>query len=466
MFYFNGNHSQTTPKTQEQFATKYLTNIFFVLNYNQQQRRNTTKRIRSSRMPRQRETKKQKALRKDNANKKVEIDTKDLRSLAETLAALSNFDASKARKFIMSPKTIMDFITGQHNIACPYLLHAILMALANENHYQILNEMSDSDIEILKQCVDFVTKRKFSIDPTIINAQIETRKNKQLTLSVNQLLDNELVITSLMISRKVISSWSDADRVLKQWADAIETFTKVKTNTHTQTNPTHVAETKSNEPGDLLNYKQLAKQLGNVKEINVYNHITRQIFGARSRLLHEKNQNNISEIRNWFVKIKRGCYVTYMLHAEHFDEYKQLFEQRTTRTKKHPVDDSKHLTQLDIKSAETSLAALVKLYDQAAQDLDTLVQKRQFIQQSIATETDEDKIDEMSIMLKDINDKVKNKRSLVEKFEKVKILNDKQKQAQTEKAAAENALRVATDSLNSINAEISEFLSTSQQNFK
>lgn len=405
------------------------------------------------------ETKQQKALRKETATQKILADAKDLENLAETLAAVSNLDATKARALVMTPQIILKLLNKTNNIRCPYILHAIFLALAAEDPYQIMDKMTTEDIDTLKRCINVAKSYKFDIDPSIITTQIKSRKAPQPNLTSRQHLDNELVITSLMISKQVVLHWNDASQALQQWTDAMETFTKVK---GTKT----VAEPEIQKANELLSYKQVAEKIGNTKAIDVYNHITRQIFAAKSKLIATTEPKTITEIRGWFVKSSRGSYKSYMLKSQFFDEYEKLFNKRSIRSPRKSASCTTRMGQLGIKAMETELSAILKLYNKAAQESDNAIQKRQFIQQELAMEINDDRIDELSAMLKKANSEVKSKKAVVEKFERAKILYEKQQQAKSAKDAAEKALREANASLKDVNADIAMFLSKTELNLK
>ena len=390
-------------------------------------------------------TKQQRALQEALLAKRTQTDKNDADILNKMFDALLHFDKEMARELIVQPKCIKRLITqNMEGLVCFYSLHAIVLALIDDNCSDILNQMTDDDIATLKECITIAMGRE-RLAPEIIESHILKRKKEMENLKQYEKWVSSCMLQSLTISKEVNTEalWNDSKKQLAIWHDAIENFVR--------TQPQIPEATKTSETNDaqqttLLTYKQIAQKLGLEKEAAVYDHIVRQIFGSRAEKISKLSTAELDEIRKWFVAAKYGSSKRYMLHSEYFDKYQKLFQNRRTRkvSPKHATRTQKsttsqtpqqttsatsQYTQLDVKALEKTLAAIVKMGQTAIENADKAVKQRQSIQDAIAKESDDNKIVELSAKLVKQNKEVIQKKSVAEKFKTAKDLYEKLQQA-------------------------------------
>ena len=173
------------------------------------------------------ETKKMKKLNAEAESNQSKQDAKDFEKIVETLSILSDFDATRARNFIIHPELILGLIDKSAcYIKCPYAMHAILLALVGENSTDILNDMSDNTIATLKQCI-IIAKKMPRLNIRKIKAAI---KANQVKIHDNKTPPAECteckrVIKTLMVSEHINGLlYEDAVSELQKWSDAIDNF--------------------------------------------------------------------------------------------------------------------------------------------------------------------------------------------------------------------------------------------------
>ena len=414
------------------------------------------------------ETKQQKYARAYVTKQQTNLYKKDADNISTTLNVLSKLDVSGARKLVTNPADIRSLIQRENGFVCLYAMHAIAAVLVNENCPDILNEMTDEDIAILQKCVSIAKQLPHPHTKFISQSEkerLERKHSGRIKLSDDttramtqfEVLENDVMLNSLAIYKKVENEqcWQDALNGLQILTDAIATFKRQSKNQE------------STGLEEIWTIQQLAEKL-DVPVYHVYNHVKHQILRSHSSLARKIGQESIDEMRNWFICVKeQGTYKRYVFRAKYFDEYKQVFTTRRTRSvktkSKTQKQNTKHSTQLDIRVMEVKLAAIIKLCTQAEQELNDAIKKRQSVQNAIGQETDDDKISELSVELVQHNDSVKQKKQIVERFKTIKSLYQQQQQAKDAKTSAEHALYDATKSLDAINAEIAAMLSTKQK---
>ena len=161
-----------------------------------------------------------------------------------------------------------------------------------------------------------------------------------------------------------------------------------------------------------LDYKQIAEKIGNGTTPNqVYGHIVRGVFSSHSRLIKSHTVSEIDEIQSWFKQEHHHSVTRYLLNAQYFDSYKQLFDARvnkvnTTPAQSHdsavpaikpkepsapapiaPANEPK-TTMLDVKAAEFLAMALIDKLNRLEAEVQA-AQERMTTAQNAATQAQE-----------------------------------------------------------------------------
>ncbi|MBE6458129.1 MAG: hypothetical protein E7011_04995 [Alphaproteobacteria bacterium] len=317
----------------------------------------------------------------------------DGKTIAHVVHALSNLDNTVARKLIQHPQQIKTLISGEHNLQCPYALHAITMALVSDNCHSILTEMSDSDIATLRSCLELAQQRA-PLPSTIIQENIRKRQNKLETLT-NQAERTECkhMLNSLNISAMVNTPtfWNDSINELKKWTMATQKHTE-NTKPHT---PAPVKD------AGYLTLTQLAKQFG-VLRYQICNHIAPYLNG--------KKQGPIAE---WFTE-HNGVI---SLDTKHLEDYKKAFASRNCRVAKTTGTSKKTRqstsskqstprTLVDLQALTTYVNKLKELLDRATQEHQIHKEKSKNLRTAIAQEESERNISRLLTEITTVNNQV------------------------------------------------------------
>ena len=389
--------------------------------------------------------------RKKASEQRNNMDKNDADIITSTLDALLQLDQEIARKLIMNPSTIKGLMDkgAKHNLKCVYALHAIVAALVGSDMSEILNQMTDSNISILKDCVS-IAKGSKQMSIETIDKHIQQRRNDaKKHLDQQRAMENSCMIKSLQIYREVNADlWDASCESLQQLSDTLDHFERAP------------QKTLAIVPNDssLCNMKDLAELLGTTD--------TKQI--------HNLKNNNKSKTDKMFVNVGNRT----MFKFEYFDELKQMFEAskcvrtpkndkaktqkketKATSKKQHGSGDKpakkKRKTMLDVKAADKYASELIALCEQQKSARDKALADRTAIQQQIANATDDDTIAELSIKLTQANDQVKTTRTALDG---VQSMLDEYTHAAEKKAAAEKALKEQDKLLKDIKAKVDEFL--------
>ena len=316
------------------------------------------------------ETKKQRATRELYEQQRAYMDKVDADNITATLRALLNFDTAKAREIIKNPRGIKSLMDTQHGLVCLHAMHAVALALVSEDCDTILNEMSDADIAVLRECIS-IAKKIHRGDPNNIKTfeakRLESRESGLKTLSDGQTCEmtqhekweNEVMLKSLEICKKVSDEafWQDSITQLDKWGNKIDNFKREKVLLKPQ--------------DTLLKITQVAEKLDTTPK-KVYQHI--------SRCLNGKNKNVAAKIKELFeFKDIKGRERISGLHESCFEEYKKLFGQIRPYNRKPKAVENKPAVQpkttqkagimLRVTALRTFLDGLVALLNEAKAEL-------------------------------------------------------------------------------------------------
>lgn len=235
--------------------------------------------------------------------------------------AMGNVDVSIALDLIMSPSKLIGLLEiesanekqnkgTKHQLKCLYALHAILLALGDQDCADVLNQMSDNEITELQECIALV-KRHPCPNKALLNTYLQQRfAREQEKLSANDRLVNTSMIYTLQIALRVADSWDRAVANLHKWSDAIAAFEREPI--LTQQEPEVAQPTKE----DLWTYGELAQKLGFPSVQFLQN--KKHHFIQRC-----KDASVVNKLKSWFVCQNGGKPA--LFKAEHFEELRALF---------------------------------------------------------------------------------------------------------------------------------------------
>ena len=400
------------------------------------------------------ETRKQQALRKSAIAAQMSRNINDADKITQTLSALLEFNATKARELIKNPCDLRTLINKETGLTCIYAMHAIAFALVGENCAEILNEMTDAGIAILKQCISDAKKiKRPNIDSVEMyrSARLEMQKTHKNIINTetgetremtsHEIWVNDQELKSLFVYTKVYDWWDDAVVQLDIWSNAIDNFVRTVPEKIEQQPqqmapaPAPVATESAAPAKKLLSTDELMKLLG----------IKKGKFQQTNRQM-TKEQDTI-----WFT-CRRG--VNRKFRVKFLEEYTAWFKSvkvpaQKTSVKPVAKQPRKISNMLDVKALEAALAAIVEMGKNSGKELNTATSMRKAVQDAIFNETDEDKIAKLSAELTHTNDIVKEKKSVYEQFNRANDLYTKLCRAQK--------------SLNNIANEVSMFIESVKQ---
>jgi len=220
--------------------------------------------------------------------------------LKSVQGALEKMDEVKMQELLLTQvDVISDLSQKQDKVAinCFWVLHAIFIALISVDCSDVLNKMSDANINKLKNTIKIASERK-ALDEAFIEGQIASVKADNSAPSSDTGRTKGVKLASLELSKTLAkkTDWSDAVSELNRWANAIDNFKRT------------VPFNKK-----WLTLKELSEALG-FDKIDKY-------YTNKSKLakIHP-------EIEAWFVlnptPAEKGLY----FDAEHFQEFKQLMD--------------------------------------------------------------------------------------------------------------------------------------------
>jgi len=411
-------------------------------------------------------TKQQRLNKEYAAKQQANMDKKDADNICETLDALLRSDPIKAREIIKNPRGIASLMQLHSGPVCIYVMHAVVSALVSENCSDILNEMSNEDIEILNKCISDAKKMKRPEDPIIVSTireRQERRETGKIKLSTNgetrnmtpyEHWENGVMLKSMAIYQKVNTEtfWQNAIGQLKRWSDAIETFER---------EPQQIATelTTDAESDELWTMDQLAEFLGIPKAQVIHKNIF--VPTDKKELWFSGNTRS----RRFISKYKYE-YKTWSDARANENKAKKTVKSTVVKPATKPAKQHSNKTMLDVRAMDAFLVKLVELGEKSRGDMDVAIQKRKSIATQINDETDEEKIEKLTKELTKVNAEVKQHKSVVEQLDRVQSLIDKKNHAQDVKDTAERALSDAEKSFNSVVEEIAAFIESAKQNKK
>ena len=256
------------------------------------------------------------------------IDKHDADKINDTVNALIGCDAAKAREIIKKPLTLMPLVTNRrNNTSCLYAMHALMVPLMSENCSDILNEMSNADIAILKSCIS-AAQKYIAPDENGVKSEIARRSEEQETgkvktgkdttrpLKIEERKTNARMLKSLTVTQQVADStlWPTCVAELHKWYKAIDEFKRDETKKPVQ-QPAHNT---SYDINTLWTLSELAQKMNDAglecDKTQIYNHIY--------RIMDKKDSDSTkTQIKTWFILDSNPK----KFKAAYFEEYKTLF---------------------------------------------------------------------------------------------------------------------------------------------
>lgn len=274
-------------------------------------------------------------------------------------------DIEGARKLIQNPYIIYNLIQNNpinnaHELKCFYAMHALLLMLIDDECTDILNQMSEDSINMLKQCLTIAKKHPH---PNIKDIE-KVLKERSAAKYVKNAYDrwiNENMIKSLNVSKNVHYLWDKANTELQKWFDIVAVFKRAdieKVSETTETTDTAQKPIVSIQNVELWTIDELAKKLG---------HKSKHSFEVKKCELIKRNPNRADEIQGWFVRstTKRS---PLLFQAIYFKELQDLFARKNKTTKK--LTSKNRPTLVDMKAFETYIESLQTLCKQTIDALE------------------------------------------------------------------------------------------------
>ena len=418
--------------------------------------------------------KNQKKTELNNYLKAIDNDAAFIDSVHDCVS--QSLDAHTAR-VLLTKKTYDIFNLVQdnekHELKCFYALHAILLALVSEDRDEILNEMSDANIDTLKKCIVIAQKR--------IRPNVKIAENKRdmrsaeiaMGITPNSMVCNGMIKTA-QIALNVNVFWDEAVAELQKWSDAIKNYKRPQSEDSVEKidrifeiqpdDNSEVSEAKENtEPKkevELWTTDMLVEKLGCK---------TKAAFQTKKSEIIKNNADRADEIRGWFiVRWRRPA----LFKAEFFGELQKLWtkgatKQKTVRNTKKNTSVAKPVvnkeekqktakqpkTLSDVKALEAYIVALCELCDNADKAVKSseTVYENAMKEAATAKPADRRKLLEHAL---NANDKIAEAQSTFDEFKQrldtaKKLLQDK---------------KHAEETLHNINAEITKMLREFKQN--
>ena len=368
----------------------------------------------------------------------------DLQIISSVYDAIHCLNADIARSVITEPCKLEGLLTNdtKHEIVCFYALHALMAPLCAENvdYTDILNNMNDQDIIVLKQMIETAQKRTQPVRADI-NKILKEREVKKHSSVIN-----DAMIQSLKIYLEVEDVWQDLNDELVRLLNSINTFehsTKAP-----EKNITEPSVDKDKKQYTYWTIEELMAKMG-------YKH--RHNFNYAKKQMLKKHKRKADKIRSWFFYAGQGTGKKQLLFkSEHFKELEKLLNDNTVikvakqpEVKNDEIVVKKPTDLVEIKSLETFLNVLQQSCEAAKAEWEAEeIAYKQIAGEALATE-DLDKRTELIGKISNANNNIKDSKkkyeSLVAQFQEAQNLLQ-------ERDSAEKALRET-------NKKITDFLS-------
>jgi len=408
--------------------------------------------------------KKQRTTELNNYLKIIDNDVAFIDSVHDCVS--QSMDANVARVLLAS-KTydIFNLIQNneKHELKCFYALHAILLALISEDTNDILKEMSNTNIDVLKKCIVIAQKRKRP-NAKIVQDKLDTR-SVEIAMGIAQdSVVNKGMIKTAQIALNVGVFWNEAIAELQKWSDAVDNCKKTRLE-------------KSVEPINQITVSQSDDNSKTKEEVELWTtDILVEKLGCKSKgYFHTKkseiiknNADRADEINGWFiVRWHRPA----LFKAKFFDELQKLWvkgaKQKPVKKVKEKVPATKPVvnkeekqtiikrpkTLSDVKALETYIAALRELCDNADKAVKS---SEDAYADAIKEATNAKPADRHELLERALkaNDKIAEAQATFDEFKQCldaanKLLQDKKR---------------AEEKLRNVNAEIAKVLQEFKQN--
>ncbi len=318
-----------------------------------------------------------------------------------------------ATELIQEPQKIKPLLgEGENNhLRCTIAMHALAISLFNTERHDVLNDMTNEDIEALSECIS-IAKKENAQDITKLREAIKQRRQNTEN-SYKDEETNKAMISSLKLQAELIENedWDSAVKELDKWSDAIQNFVR------TPKQQAEVEMPKKREEVEYLTTNELAKRMGITKA---------QLDTFKS---HSKARSGL-DFGEYFCKINNRLF----FNANFLDEFKAIYKNRDTKPGRkpknkqngslpQPVATKKTETKqtvttnqqdtsnlLDIKALSAYVNKLVELLNVANNELVAAKTKSQELRNMLATEQDEEKVTKLLSQATQVNADVQQKK--------------------------------------------------------
>lgn len=334
--------------------------------------------------------------------------------------AYNSMDEELATYLIQKPQKIKPLLgEGENNhLRCTIAMHALAISLFSTECHDVLNDMTNEDIEALSECIS-IAKEEDAQDSTKLREAIKQRRQNTENSYKDQ--ENKAMISSLNLQLELIENndWDSAVKELDKWSDAIQNFVR----THKQ--QAEVEMPKKREEVELLTTDEV-KYLTTDELANEMGITVKQLRTFKS---HSKNRSG-SNFEEYFEKINNRLF----FKAKFLEKFKAIYENRDTKRGRkpqnkqngslpQPVATKKTETKqtvttnqqdtsnlLDIKALSAYVNKLVELLNVANNELIAAKTKSQELRNMLATEQDEEKVTKLLSQATQVNADVQQKK--------------------------------------------------------
>lgn len=340
--------------------------------------------------------------------------------------AYNSMDKELATELIQEPQKIKPLLGEgtKNHLRCTIAMHALAISLFEAKCHDVLNDMTNEDIEALSECIS-IAKKENAQDSTKLREYLKQRWQNTKNSYKDQ--ENEAMIFSLNLQAELIENndWDSAVKELDKWSDAIQNFVR------TPKQQAEVEMPKKREEVEFLTTDELAKKMGITKK---------QLDTFKS---HSKARSGL-DFGKYFEKINNRLF----FNAKFLAEFKAIYENRDTKRGRkpknkqngslpQPVATKKTETKqtvttnqqdtsnlLDIKALSAYVNKLVELLNVANNELVAAKTKSQELRNMLATEQEEENVTKLLLQATETNADVQQKK------QNVNAINEKYNVAQ------------------------------------
>lgn len=376
--------------------------------------------------------------------------------ISQIKIAYNSMNDKLATYLIQKPKKIKPLLGDKKNslLLCKTAMHALAISLFNTECHDVLNDMTNEDIEALSKCIS-IAKNYNTPDITKLHEAMEQRRQNTAN-SYEAQETNKAMISSLELQAQLIENkdWDSAVKELDKWSDAIQNFVRTP-----KQQKEEIKMSYKREEVTFLTIDELANKMG-ITKAQLYTFIT-----------HSKKRLGL-DFEKYFHKTNNRLF----FNACSYKEFKAIYENRNTKpgrkpqnkqngslsqpvaTKKTEIKQTVTTNQqdtsnlLDIKALSAYVNKLVELLNVANNELVAAKTKSQELRNMLATEQDEEKVTKLLLQATETNADVQQKK------QNVNAINEKHNVAQKLLQDYNDAKKLFMD----VQQEIKTFMKSTQ----